>query len=667
MEIAKKRMEELSALLEEYNIAYYEKDSPLVSDEEYDTLMRELAQLEEDYPQYAKADSPVKHVGGRVKEGFAKVTHRTQQLSLANAFSAEELRDFDARVKKGLDKPCKYVCENKFDGLTVVLTYEKGNLVLGATRGDGVVGENITENIKTIKSIPHKLTKPYTLTVRGEVIIYKNDFEILNQMREANNQPKFANPRNAAAGSLRQLDSAITAQRPLDIFVFNLEYIEGIELTSHSQSLNFLSELGFKVSPVEVASDIDEVIEIISKKGTERPNLEYEIDGAVVKVDSFTQREMLGNTSKSPKWAIAYKFSAEEVETTLNGITLQVGRTGVVTPVAELEPVSVAGSIISRATLHNEDNIIIKDIRIGDKVIVRKAGDVIPEVARSIKEKRAGNEVEFTMPDVCPVCGGALYRAEGEAAVKCINPECDAKMLRRVQHFVSRNAMNIDGLGDEIIQRFINDGYISDISDIYELYKYRDELKTQKGFGEKSVENLLGSIEASKNNDLTELIFALGIPLVGKRNAKILAVNYKSIDALFEVKEDDLTSINDVGGKMAESIVTFFSDENNIKLIEKLKSFGINTVLKENTQNSVEVNSAFSGKTFVLTGTLEKYTRDEASAIIEKFGGKVSSSVSKKTSYVLCGDNPGSKKDKAETLGIEIISENVFEEMIKNI
>lgn len=666
MEIAKQRIEYLSSLLEEYNTAYYVNDAPLVSDEEYDTLLNELIGLEEDYPQYAKADSPTRHVGGKVKEGFTKVTHKTRQLSLANAFSPEELREFDSRVKKGINSPYRYVCENKFDGLTVVLSYENGKLVMGATRGDGEVGEDITENIKTIKNIPKVLPEPYTLTVRGEVIIYKKDFEKLNQKREEENLPKFANPRNAAAGSLRQLDSAVTASRPLDIFVFNLEYIKDKTFSSHSESLKFLSDIGFKVSEVLPADNIDAVIKIIEEKGILRPNLDYEIDGAVVKIDSFIQREELGNTSKSPKWAIAYKFSAVEVETTLKDITLQVGRTGVVTPVAELDAVEVAGSVISRATLHNEDNIKIKDIRIGDKVIIRKAGDVIPEVVRSVKDKRNGSEIEFTMPKNCPVCGGELFREMGEAAVKCLNPDCEAKILRRIQHFVSRNAMNIDGFGDELTQRFIQGGYINDISDIYELYKYKDELKSQKGFGEKSVENLLRSVEQSKNNDLPELIFALGIPLVGKRNAKILAYHYKSIDALSHAQENELTEIGEVGQKMAHSLTEFFSNEDNIILIKKLKSFGVNTVLKEDNVLN-EPNGIFTGKTFVLTGTLSKYTRDEASEIIEKLGGKVSSSVSKKTSYVLCGENPGSKKDKAISLGIEIISENAFEEMIKNI
>ncbi len=664
MELAEKRIKELTELLEQYNKYYYEYDEPQVADDKYDSLMRELGELEEQYPQFALASSPTQNVGGKASSKFDKVTHKTQQLSLANAFSEGDLRAFDERINKRLNEKYSYSCENKFDGLTVVLTYEQGILILGATRGDGVIGEDITENIKTIASIPHTLPQPYSLTVRGEVIIMKKDFEDLNAQRAIENKSLFANSRNAAAGSLRQLDSSITASRPLDIFVFNLEEIKDVALQTHSESLALLKSLGFKVSPIVKAENIEEVIEFINKKSSERSSLPFEIDGAVVKVDSFKQRALLGNTSKNPKWAIAYKFNAQEVETTLKDITVQVGRTGVLTPVAELEAVKVAGSTVSRATLHNEDNIILKDIRIGDKVIIRKAGDVIPEVVRSLKGKRTGKEIIFHMPECCPICGGTVERIEGEAAVKCIEPNCPAKALRKIQHFVSRGAMNIDGLGDEIVQRLIDEKYIEDICDIFNLCEHSEVLKQQKGMGEKRINNLLNSIEKSKECDLPELIYALGIPLVGKRSAKLLAEKYGSLNALMEAQESDLVLIKDIGGKMAESVVNYFSSDENIKNIKRLEEYGVNTVLKtDNCQNAD--NSNFIGKTFVLTGTLEKYTRDEAGELIEKHGGKVTSSVSSKTDYVLCGDKPGSKRNKAEQLGVIIINEETFDEMLK--
>lgn len=664
MDLIEKRIGELTALIKEYNRLYYEEDAPVVSDEEYDLLMAELTELESLHPEYRKADSPSVNVGGRAREGFAKVTHKTKQLSLANAFSAEDLRDFDQRVRKGLEpgEEVTYVCENKFDGLTVVLTYEDGKLVLGATRGDGETGEDITANIMTVKNIPKTLPEKVSLTVRGEVLMYKSEFERLNRERAELGQSLFANPRNAAAGSLRQLDPSVTRERNLDIFVFNLEDITGAGPGSHSEALAYLESLGFKVSPVIKASSVEEVIEIIAGKGEERPHLPYEIDGGVVKVDSFEQRERLGNTSKSPKWAIAYKYSAQEVKTVLRDITVQVGRTGVLTPVAELESVPVAGSMISRATLHNEDNVKIKDIRIGDKVVIRKAGDVIPEVVRSLKEERDGTERIFEMPRLCPVCGAETVRAEGEAAVKCPNPACGAKTLRRLQHFVSKGAMEIDGFGNELVSRLLEEGFISGIADIYGLKDHREVLSGQKGMGEKSIDNLLSAIDDSRSRSLENLIFALGIPHVGKRNALILARTFRSMDALYSVTEEDLTAVEDIGDIMADSIVSFFADDDNRELIEKLRGFGVN--MTYTGTEAGEEKAELAGKTFVLTGTLPTYTRDEASQLITAAGGKVTSGVSKKTDYVLCGENPGSKRTKAEELGIAIIDEAMFRKML---
>ena len=662
MDPVEKRINELTDLLIEYNRLYYEEDAPAVSDEEYDLLMAELSSLEEEHPSLRRSDSPTVNVGGRAKEGFSKVTHATAQLSLANAFSPDDLRAFDSRIRRALgDEPYSYVCENKFDGLTVVLTYEKGSLVLGATRGDGVTGEDITRNIRTIPSVPKKLREALDVTVRGEVIMYKSEFESLNAMRKAEGLPLFANPRNAAAGSLRQLDPAVTAERKLDIFVFNLEKIEGASPSSHSEALELLASQGFKVSELKKAKDMEEAISIIEEKGRIRPDLPYEIDGAVVKIDSFAQREELGNTAKSPKWAIAYKYSAQEARTVLRDITIQVGRTGVLTPVAELEPVTVAGSTVSRATLHNEDNIAIKDIRIGDKVVIRKAGDVIPEVVRSLKEERSGQERVFEMPCVCPVCGSPVKRAEGEAAVRCLNPDCEAKTVRRLEHFVSKGAMEIDGFGTELASRLCAEGFISDVSDIYELYTRSDELIKLGGLGEKSVGKLLAAIEDSKSRSLEKLVFALGIPHVGARNALILARNYPSMEELMKATEDDLTSIDDIGSVMAESIVSFFADEDNVSLIEKLSELGVNM----NFTGTAEPSSGeLSGKIFVLTGTLPLLSRAEATKMIEEAGGKVTGSVSKKTDYVLCGADPGSKLDKARQLGIPVIDEDGFRRML---
>lgn len=653
------KIKQLTETINQHNKLYYEQDAPVISDAEYDALIKELIALETTYPQYALEDSPSKRVGGKALDAFRKVRHETQQLSLGNAFSSGELIEFDNRIKKSI-KSYEYVCENKFDGLTVVLKYEDGILVQGATRGDGVTGEDVTENIKTIRTVPLKLKEPATLTVRGEVFIGKKDFETLNEQRKKQELPLFANPRNAAAGSLRQLDSKLTASRPLDIFVFNLENYEGKEFKTHSESLDHLKKIGFKTSEYKIAKNIDEVIAFISDIETNRGTLPYEIDGAVVKVNDLADRERLGQTSKNPRWAIAYKFSAVEVETTLKEITVQVGRTGVLTPVAELEAVSVAGSMVARATLHNEDNIKQKDIRIGDKVIIRKAGDVIPEVVRAVKEKRTGNEKIFAMPTKCPVCGNDVVRMAGEAAVKCVNKQCDAQLIRGIQHFVSRDAMDIDGMGNSIVEKLMGEGLILNIEDIYNLKNHYETLIHLENMGEKSVENLLNSIEKSKQNDLSNLIYALGIPLVGKNTAKILKKQFHSLNSLMHADEQTLLSINEIGAKMTKELLDFFASEDNLKTINALIKAGVNTVSADD-----EISSRiFENKTFVLTGTLGKYTREEASELIRKNSGKVTNSVSSKTDFVLAGSEAGSKLLKAQQLGVIVIGEEDFEKML---
>ena len=660
-ELAKKRIAELCETIEENNKLYYESDTPQISDAEYDSQINELIELEKLYPTLKLQNSPTTRVGGKALDFFEKVEHTSQQLSLANAFSEEELIEFDNRIKKTVDV-CEYVCENKFDGLTVVLTYKNGQLIQGATRGDGKIGENVTENIKTLKSIPLKIKDEIDLTVRGEIIIPKADFEILNKKRIEEGLQPYANPRNLAAGSIRQLDSKVVAQRPLDIFIFNLEEISSKEFSTHTQTLEYLKTQGFKVSPYCVYSNITDVIADIKKRNETRDSLAYEIDGAVIKLNSLFDREILGQTSKTPRWATAYKFSAEEVATKLTDITIQVGRTGVLTPVAELTPVRVAGSVISRATLHNEDNIQIKDIRIGDTVIIRKAGDVIPEVVRSIQDLREGSELIFTMPTTCPVCDGEVTRVENESAYKCMNPLCEAKVLRKLQHFVSRDAMDIDSLGSTLVQRLVDNGLISNIIDIYNLKSKYETLKDMDNFGEKSATNLLTAIEKSKNNNLSDLIFALGIPLVGKNSAYTLAKHYKDINNLLETNKEDLLLIDDIGDKMSDSILDFIKSDENLKLISNLKELGVNTMFIEDTESNN--NEIFKDKVFVLTGTLIQFTRDEASGIIQSLGGKVTSSVSSKTTYVLAGEKSGSKYKKALELGVQILSEEDFKMMI---
>lgn len=661
---AKKRIEELRKKTDYYAKKYYDDDKPEISDFEYDMMMVELRNLEKQYPQFLSKDSLTQKVGGHVKEGFEKVVHEVPLQSLQDIFSFEEVEDFCNRMQEkakenGIDK-VKYVVETKIDGLSSALEYKDGKFVRGATRGNGLVGEDVTENLKTVKTIPMEINDKINITVRGEVFISKENFEKLNQEREENEEELFANARNAAAGSLRQLDSKITASRPLDIYIFNVQKIEGKEFNSHFEELEYLAKLGFNVVPVRIPCETTEEVKAAIKKiGDMRENLTFGIDGAVIKIDNLKFREILGTTVKVPRWAIAYKYPPERKETKLKDIVCQVGRTGVITPMAILEPVQLAGSTISKTTLHNEDFIKEKDLKIGDTVVIYKAGDVIPEIEKAVVEKRTGKEQVFKMPEVCPVCGAPAVREEGEAAVRCTGIECPAKLFRNLVHFVSREAMNIDGLGENIIQQLLDKGLIHNISDIYEL-KFEDVASLKKN-GTKFAQNLIDSINASKQNDLYRLITALGIRHVGSKASKILARKYKTMDNLMNAKFDELSKIKDIGEVMADSIREFFLQDQTIDLINKLKNAGVNMKsLEEESQDQ-----RFEGKTFVLTGSLEKYTRDQASDIIEKFGGKTSNSVSKKTDYVLAGEDAGSKLTKAQTLGIDIINEQEFENMIK--
>ena len=663
-EQAKERIEELRKQVEYHAKKYYDDDKPEISDFEYDMLMVELRNLEKKYPEFKSSDSLTQKVGGHVKEGFKKVTHEVPLQSLQDVFSLVEVEDYiekiNEKAKENYIKDTNYVVETKIDGLSAALEYKQGKFVRGATRGNGLVGEDVTENLKTIKTIPMELKEKIDIIVRGEVFISKKDFEQMNQEREDDEKELFANARNAAAGSLRQLDSRITAKRPLDIYIFNVQKIEGKEFNSHFEELEYLSKLGFNVNPVRIdCKNIEEIENAIKKIGEERENLTFGIDGAVVKVDDLKFREILGTTAKVPRWAIAYKYPPERKETILKDIVCQVGRTGVITPMAILEPVRVAGSKISKTTLHNEDFIKEKDIRIGDTVVIQKAGDVIPEIVEVKRKKRTGKEVEFEMPKVCPVCGAPAIREEGESAVRCTGIECPAKLYRNLVHFVSREAMNIDGLGEAIIKQLLDKGLIKNMADIYAL-KFEDIASLKKN-GKKFAENLINSINRSKQNDLYRLITAFGIRHVGVKASKILAKRYKNMKNLMKATSEELAMIEDIGPIVADSIREFFLQDQTIDLIEKLKQAGVNMKHLEE-ENS---DDRFNGKTFVLTGSLEKYTRNEASSIIEKFGGKTSSSVSKKTDYVLAGEDAGSKLTKAQSLGVKILTEEEFEKLIK--
>lgn len=656
MDEIQKKIEDLRATLRYHSDRYYNLDSPEIEDYEYDMMMRDLKKLEDEYPQYDTPDSPTKRVGGKADNSFAPVEHTVRMESLQDAFSKEEIFDFANRVNDVVSN-VNYVVEPKIDGLSVSLEYVNGVFSRGSTRGDGNVGEDVSGNLKTIHNIPLKLNKalPY-IEVRGEVYMPKKSFERVVDRQMLNGEKPFKNPRNAAAGSLRQKDSSVTATRGLDIFVFNIQQIEGATLTSHKQSLDFLKELGFNTIPFyEKVDNIASAFEKVEQIGEMRGDLEYDIDGAVIKVDDFAEREELGSTAKFPKWAVAFKYPPEEKQTVIQDIEIAVGRTGVLTPTAVFDPVHLAGTTVSRATLHNQDFINEKGINIGDTVTVRKAGDIIPEVLCCNEKHSDGN---YVYPAVCPSCGEKVVREDDEAAIRCINPECPAQLLRNLIHFCSRDAMDIEGLGPAIIETFVNEKIITKTIDIYNLDK--DRIAALDGFKETSAGNILSSVEKSKENDLSKLIFALGIRHIGAKAAKLLADHFENIDNIMFATVDAILEIDGFGQIMAESVYDFFRNESAKELVAELKAAGVNTESK-----TVIKDNRFEGMTFVLTGTLPTYKRSEASKIIEGFGGKTSSSVSKKTNYVLSGESSGSKLDKANALGIPVIDENEFNEMIK--
>ena len=659
---AEKYINELIDKINYHNEKYYNEDSPEISDMEYDNLVKELIKLEEQYPQFKQIDSPTNRVGGKALEKFNQITHKIPMLSLSNAYSELDLKDFDKRVKDMVNGEVEYVVEFKIDGLSVGLTYNNEEFKYGATRGNGIVGEDITQNLMTIKSIPLKIKDGGEIVVRGEVYISKDNFNKVNEKQEEQGLQIFANPRNLAAGSLRQLDSKLTAKRPLDIFIFNLEHAQNHNFKSHSESLEFLKDLGFSVSPnYKVCKSIEEVIEHIEYWTENRSTLGFEIDGMVIKVNNLEQREAMGYTAKSPRWAIAYKFPAEKKKTKIIDIIVEVGRTGTITPTAVLEPVRLAGTSVSRATLHNEDYIREKDIKINDTVIVQKAGDIIPQVLEVVKEERNGDEVDFNMPNICPVCSEPTVRLEGEAAVKCINISCPAQIRRGIIHFASREAMNIDGLGESIITLLLNENIIKDISDLYTINK--EDIVSLERMGEKSATKLINAINKSKENDLWRLINGLGIKFIGTKGAKILANSFKDIDKIMDATSSELVNLEEFGETMANSVVQFFKEEKNIKVIEKLKECGLNTKAIENENDNI--NKVFEGMKIVLTGTLPTLKRNDAKEMIESRGGKSTSSVSKSTTFVLAGEEAGSKLTKANELGIKVIDEDTFIEICK--
>ncbi|WP_018130791.1 NAD-dependent DNA ligase LigA [Effusibacillus pohliae] len=659
-EQAIERIEELRSIIKQHDYQYFVLDQPTISDSKYDKLMQELIELETEFPDLITPDSPTQRVGGQVLEGFAKVRHRTPMLSLANAFGEGDLRDFDRRIKSLVaGEPFDYVAELKIDGLAVSLIYENGRFVRGATRGDGEVGEDITANLKTIKALPLSLPKPLTMEVRGEAYLPKREFERINRQRAEVGEPLFANPRNAAAGSLRQLDPRIVAERNLSIFAYGIGSIEGESAGTHAEALDLLQQLGFKVNPERrVLPDIDAVIAFVeSWTGERRAALPYEIDGIVIKVNQTHLYPRLGTTAKSPRWAIAYKFAAEQAETVLREITVNVGRTGVVTPTAVLEPVRLAGTTVSRATLHNEDIIRQLGVMIGDTVVVQKAGDIIPEIVRVVTEKRTGAEKPFSMPTHCPECGAELVRLQGEVAVRCINPQCPAHNREGIIHFVSRDAMNIEGLGEQIVKQLFDSGLVRDPADLY--YLTMDDLLPLERMGKKSAQNLLESIAKSKDNSLERLIFGLGIRFVGEKAAKLLADHFDTLDNLMRASVEELLAVPEIGPKMADSIQEYFAQESARQVIEKLRQAGVNFAYQRPAAVAAE-DSPFAGKTFVLTGTLAAMDRKEAARLIEQRGGKVTGSVSKNTDYVIAGEKAGSKLDKAKQLGVEVLDEETF-------
>lgn len=661
----KSRVAELHKLLHQYNYEYYVQDQPSVPDSEYDQLLRELMDIEEAHPEYKTTDSPTVRVGGEAQSTFEKVRHDTPMLSLANAFNEEELRRFDQRVREAVGE-VTYMCELKIDGLAVSLKYVDGKFVQGLTRGDGTTGEDITENLKTIQAIPLTLKEPISFEVRGEAYMPRQSFLKLNEMKEQNDEQPFANPRNAAAGSLRQLDSRLAASRKLDVFMYSINDLTELDATSQSEALNQLDQLGFKTNHerTEVAS-IEGVLDYIEKWTDERGQLSYDIDGIVIKVNSLAHQEEMGFTQKSPRWAIAYKFPAEEVVTELYDIELSIGRTGVVTPTAVLKPVRVAGTTVSRASLHNEDLIHEKDIRIGDHVVIKKAGDIIPEVVRVILDRRDDNAKKYRMPTHCPSCGHELVRIEGEVALRCINPKCQAQLVEGLIHFVSRQAMNIDGLGDKIIQQLFSANLIKDVADIFYLQK--EDLLPLDRMGEKKVENLLQAIEDAKSQSLEHLLFGLGIRHLGVKASRVLAEKYETMDRLLTVTEEELVEIYDVGEKLAQSLITYLANEDIQSLIHKLKDQNVNMTFKGQKVTNVEGHPEFNGKTVVLTGKLEQMTRTEASKWLTLQGAKVTSSVTKSTDLVIVGKDAGSKLTKAESFGTEIWDEQQFIDKQKEI
>ncbi|MVO70613.1 NAD-dependent DNA ligase LigA [Paeniclostridium sordellii] len=657
----KKKMDELIDLINYHSNKYYNEDTPEISDFEYDNLMKELMKIETEHPELKREDSPSTRVGGKPLDKFNQVTHKIPMLSLSNAYSAQDLRDFDKRVRESVNKDVEYVVEFKIDGLSVGLTYVDGVFKTGATRGNGVIGEDITQNLKTVKTIPLKIDDKEEIIVRGEVYISKENFEKINEQQEENGLQLFANPRNLAAGTLRQLDSKLTAKRPLDIFIFNLEYMQNEKFKTHSQSLEYLSNLGFKVSPnFKICKTIEDVIEHIEYWTINRSDLSFEIDGMVIKVNDLEEREQMGYTAKSPRWAIAYKFPAEQKKTKLKDIIVEVGRTGTITPTAILEPVRLAGTVVARATLHNEDYINEKDIRIGDTVLVQKAGDIIPQVVEVIKEDRTGDEIKFNMPEKCPVCHEPTVRLEGEAAVKCINMSCPAQIRRGIIHFASRDAMNIDGLGESIISLLLDNKIIKDVADLY--YIKKEDIVNLERLGEKSATNLINAIEKSKNNDLYRLINGLGIKYIGVKGAKVLAKSFKSLDDIINSSIEELTNLEEFGEVMADSVVEFFKEDKNIVVINKLKEVGVNTLSSNSEDNGLA--NIFDKMKIVLTGTLPTLKRNDAKELIEARGGKATSSVSKSTTFVLAGEEAGSKLTKANELGVTVIDEAKFLELL---
>jgi DNA ligase (NAD+) len=668
-ETALREIENLRAEINKHNDLYYVKDAPAITDVEFDRLMRQLLEWETQFPDLITPDSPSQRVGGKPSEAFGTISHRVPMLSLGNAFSGEELRAFDTRVRNGLrqGETVEYVVELKIDGLAISLTYEDGLFLYGATRGDGETGEDVTTNLKTIRSIPLRLhiasdiTTPKRAEIRGEVFLPRKAFEKLNAERAEQEEPLFANPRNAAAGSLRQLDSRVTAKRDVSMIAYGIGQWEGAPLFSHYETLQFLSKAGFRTNQdVQIFSDIEDVIAYCANWADKRADLPYDIDGLVIKVNALSQQAELGTTSKEPRWAIAYKFPAEQASTIIKDIMLSVGRTGAVTPTALLEPVRLSGSTVSRATLHNEDYIREKDIRIGDTAVIQKAGEIIPEVVEVVFAKRTGHETEFHMPRECPVCGGAVVRAEGEAAHRCVNVNCKAIVREKISHFVSRDAMNMEGLGEAIVQQLLDAGLIQDAADLYTL-TFDDVVKLER-MGKKSTQNLLDAIAKSKENDVERLVFALGIRYVGVRAASLLAKRFGTLDAIIEASPEQLTEIPEIGPRIAESVVAYVQDADNLKIITKLQEAGVNFTHHSPVTSGPQ---PFDGKTFVLTGALPTLSRGEATKMIEDLGGKVTGSVSKKTDYVVVGDEPGSKYDKAKQLNIMILSEDDLRELVE--